>query len=69
MSMKYIQQEGGLKTLKERIRLNCIDLIKLIEWNEQNGIKVFRITSDMFPHKSNPNIEDYSFDFVKDLLK
>ena len=23
----------------------------------------------MFPHKTNPKVEDYDFDFVKDLLK
>lgn len=23
----------------------------------------------MFPHKSNPKVEDYTFDFAKDLLK
>ena len=71
-SRKIIQRiirEKGIEELKRRIILNCQDLIKMIEWNEQNGIKVFRITSDLFPHKANPNIEDYTFDFAKDLLE
>ena len=31
----------------------------MIEWNEQNGIKVSRISSDIFPHKTNPKVPDY----------
>ena len=45
------------------------DLIKMVIWNEINGIKVFRLSSDLFPHKTNPNVEDYTFDFVKVQLK
>ena len=41
----------------------------MIHWNENNGIKVFRLSSDIFPHKANPNVEDYTFDFAKELLK
>ena len=67
--IKRIINEKGIDELKRRIILNCKDLIKMIEWNEQNGIKVFRITSDLFPHKANPDVEDYTFDFAKDLLK
>ena len=61
--------EKGLDELKSRVINNCQDLIKMIEWNEQNGIKVFRITSDLFPHKANPAVQDYDFDFALDLLK
>ena len=71
-SRKMIQRtikEKGIEELKKRIKLNCEDLIKMIEWNEQNGIKVFRLSSDLFPHKTNPNVEDYNYDFAKSLLK
>ena len=61
--------EKGLDALKEKIILNLQDTLKLIEWNEENGIKVFRLSSELFPHKSNKMIEDYSFDFALDLLK
>ena len=40
----------------------------MIKWNEDNGIKVFRLSSELFT-KSNPKVEDYSFDFAPDLLK
>ena len=61
--------EKGLDALKEKIILNLQDTLKLIDWNEENGIKVFRLSSELFPHKSNKMIEDYSFDFALDLLK
>jgi len=70
-SRKIIQRiikERGICELKRRVYQNIEDLIKMIEWNEQNGIKVFRLTSELFPHKTNPNVEDYTYDFVKDNL-
>ena len=36
----------------------------MMDWNEQHGIKVFRLSSELFPHKSNPRVEDYPFDFA-----
>ena len=62
-------KEKGIDTLKEKIKQNIEDLIKMIEWNEQNGIRVLRISSELFPHKSNPKIESYSYEFAEDLLK
>ena len=41
----------------------------MIEWNEQNGIKVFRLSSELFPHKTNPLVPSYTFDFAVELLK
>lgn len=61
-------KEKGIDELKMRVIQNLKDTIKLIEWNEQNGIKVFRLSSEMFPHKSNPKAVDYTLDFAKDLL-
>ena len=64
-----IIKEKGLKELKRRIILNLDDLLKMIDWNEQNGIRVFRLSSELFMHKTNPKIESYTFDFAKPLLK
>ena len=41
------------KSVKEKIIQNLKDTITLIKWNEKNGIKVFRLSSELFPHKSN----------------
>jgi UV DNA damage endonuclease len=69
MIQRTIKETGGLEKLKDKIIENCKDLIKMIEWNEQNGIKVFRISSNIFPHKTNPNVENYDLEFARDLLK
>ena len=62
-------QEKGIDALKEKIIQNLKDVLTMMDWNEQNGIKVFRLSSGLFPHKSNPKVEDYDFDFAKDLLR
>ena len=38
----------GIEELKRRILLNLEDLLKMIQWNEDNGIKVFRLSSELF---------------------
>lgn len=37
---------------------NCKDLIEVVKWNNDNGIKVFRITSCLLPWASEYNIDD-----------
>jgi len=72
MSRKMIMRtikEKGIETLKSKIVQNLKDLLKMMDWNEENGIKFFRLSSEMFPHKSNTKVEDYDFDFALDLLK
>lgn len=68
MIMRKIE-ELGISELKLKIIQNLADLYKLIQWNEANGIKVLRISSELFPHKSNPKVEDYTMDFADKLLK
>ena len=68
MIIKSIQ-EKGIDTLKEKIIQNLKDTLTIMDWNEQHGIKVFRLSSELFPHKSNPKVEDYSFDFAIPYLK
>lgn len=69
---KMIQRtirEKGLDPLKQKILMNLQDILTMMKWNDLNGIRVFRLTSDIFPHKTNPNIENYSFDFAQPLLE
>ena len=68
MIIKSIE-EKGIETLKEKIISNLEDTLKMIEWNEKYGIKVFRLSSDLFPHKSNINAPQYELDFAKELLE
>tara|TARA_X000000950_G_scaffold103335_1_gene130383 strand:- start:872 stop:1858 length:987 start_codon:yes stop_codon:yes gene_type:complete len=68
MIMRTIKEQG-IDVLKQKITQNLKDVLTMMDWNEANGIKVFRLSSEMFPHKSNPKVEDYDYDFAKDLLK
>jgi UV DNA damage endonuclease len=68
MIMKSIS-EKGIDELKTKIIQNLKDVLIMMDWNEKNGIKVFRLSSEMFPHMTNPKVEKYSFDFAVDLLK
>lgn len=67
--IQRIIKERGIGELQRRVEQNIEDLIKMVIWNEKNGIKVFRLSSDLFPHKTNPNVEDYTYNFVKDKLE
>lgn len=67
--IKRIIVRDGMDELKRRILLNLQDLIKMILWNEENGIKVFRLSSELFPHKSNKEFIEYDFEFAKSYLK
>lgn len=67
--IQRVIREKGIEELKARALQNCKDLIPLIEWNEQNGIRVFRLSSEMFPHKCNENVPDYTLDFADAELK
>ena len=62
-------EEDGIDALKEKILQNLRDTLTLMDWNEKHGIKVFRLSSELFPHKSNQKVEDYDFEFAKELLK
>lgn len=37
---------------------NCKDLVEIIEWNNKNNIKCFRISSCLFPWSSEYNLEE-----------
>ena len=67
--IQRIIRERGIEELKARALQNCKDLIPLIQWNEDNGIRVFRLSSEMFPHKTNKNVPEYALDFVDEELK
>ena len=62
-------EEKGINNLKKKIINNLNDVLTMMDWNEENGIKVFRLSSELFPHYSNKKAEDYTLDFATDLLK
>lgn len=68
----------GFEAVKKLSMENLDDLEKMLHWNKENGISVFRMSSEMFPHISNLNIfnidydaamEYYKLEWCKDRLK
>ena len=55
-----LKKDGfGFPHLKKLSMQNLDDLIKLLEWNNENGIKVFRMSSELFPHISNYTVFEW----------
>lgn len=56
--IKRTFQQKGARYASELALQNCRDLIEVVKWNNSNGIKVFRITSCLFPWASEYEIDD-----------
>jgi len=56
--IKKTFQERGLLYASELALKNVQDLHTIIEWNTKNNIKVFRMSSDLFPWMSEYTISD-----------
>ena len=50
--IKKTFHDKGVDYASELIIQNVVDLSKIIDWNEQNNIKFFRMSSDIFPWAS-----------------
>ena len=50
--------ERGIQYASELALQNCIDLRKILEWNENIGIKFYRLSSNIFPWASEYNLSD-----------
>jgi len=59
----------GLKYVAELALLNLTDLKKIIQWNIENNIRVYRLSSDMFPWFTHYKLEELpNFNILRDLL-
>ena len=54
----------GIKYASELAELNTRDLLPILDWNYKNGVRVFRMTSSLFPWGSEYMLEDLP-DFEK----
>ena len=50
-----IKRLFSMKKASERARQNTEDLLAILEWNLRHDIRVFRITSDLFPRLTDPD--------------
>jgi len=62
--------EKGLDYVSELALQNCRDLVTIIKWNEEMGIKLFRMSSDLFPWMTLYKFTDLpDYDKIANLLK
>jgi len=50
--------QKGIAYASQLALQNCRDLIEVVKWNNAHGVKVFRVTSCLFPWASEYNIDD-----------
>lgn len=61
--------ERGIQYASELALQNARDLSRIIKWNHENGIKLFRISSDMFPWMSEYELSDLpDYTRIKNIL-
>lgn len=62
--------QKGISYASELALQNSRDLFEILKWNVKNGIKLFRISSDMFPWASEYNLEDLpDYNKISNILK
>src|SRR5271165_1582110 len=63
----------GKRYLQELFHKNVLDLLKIIKWNIKNNIHLYRISSDLAPHITNPKLiasgDKLSYQFPKKTKK
>jgi|TARA_R110000823_G_scaffold47817_2_gene121633 UV DNA damage endonuclease len=68
--IKRTYQAKGVKYASELSLLNVQDLERIIDWNEANDIKFYRMSSDVFPWASEHGIESLpDYDQICKILK
>jgi len=68
MRLKTLKEKGNKLAVEYAIK-NLNDLEKLIHWNHNHNINVFRLSSEIFPHMSNPEIHFYGFHHFESQLE
>lgn len=64
-----IRETFSVSRAKEQAIQNVNDIFPMIEWNERNGIQHLRLSSEMFPHFTDTEVESYTIDFAIPYLK
>lgn len=56
--IKRTFQSRGIQYASQLALLNVKDLMTILKWNQTNGVKLFRISSSMFPWMSEYELQD-----------
>jgi UV DNA damage endonuclease len=68
--VKKTFHQKGISYASELALQNSRDLFEILKWNVKNNIKLFRISSDMFPWASEYRLEDMpDFTKISNILK
>lgn len=68
--VKRTFEERGISYASELALRNVIDLRQILEWNFDNGIKMYRMSSDIFPWCSEYEIKDLpDYEAIRDILR
>jgi UV DNA damage endonuclease len=68
--IKRTFKDKGIKYASELAEANIRDMIEIIKWNHKKGIKLYRMSSDMFPWMSEYKLEDLpNYTTICNLLK
>jgi UV DNA damage endonuclease len=68
--IKRTFQDKGLPYVSELINLNLDDTLKILKWNLDNNILVYRLSSDSFPWMSEYEFADLpDFNTIKSKLE
>ena len=63
-------KERGLSHVSDLALQNVEDLVNIVKWNEEMGIKLFRMSSELFPWMTYYDFEDLpDYDKIKNVLK
>jgi UV DNA damage endonuclease len=67
--IKKTFDEKGLSYVSELVLQNLRDTIEIIKWNEQNGIRNYRMSSDSFPWFTHYELKDLpNYDKIRNIL-
>lgn len=59
----------SVEKAKDLALQNIADISKMLEWNEKNKIYCMRLSSDIFPHFTDPETDTYSMEFAVNALQ
>jgi len=68
-SRTCIRKNFTLANAHEKGLQNVKDIIPMIDWSITNNIHCLRLSSDMFPHFTDDEIQPYTIDFARDDLR
>ena len=68
ITLATMNKPDGVDNLKQKILENLDDTLTILKWCRANRITAYRMSSELFPHKSNPRAPDYTFDFAEEKL-